>query len=115
MKPLESSVAVVAGATSQGKDFLPRVAAKFGVGMATDCTEFKAAGGAFTVRRPVFATMLIMTMIVLGLFAYNRLIVERFPRVEFPIVTITTRFPGASIRFVSTAMSYSACIVIEAK
>ncbi|MBS1789250.1 MAG: efflux RND transporter permease subunit [Acidobacteria bacterium] len=57
------------------------------------------------VRRPVFATMLIMTMIVLGVFAYNRLIVERFPRVEFPIVTITTRFPGASPQEIETEIT----------
>src|SRR4051812_32994038 len=36
--------AVITGATSQGKDFLPRLAAKFDVGMAADCTEFKASG-----------------------------------------------------------------------
>lgn len=57
------------------------------------------------VRRPVFATMLILTMIVLGVFAYNRLIVERFPRVEFPIVTITTRFPGASPQEIETEIT----------
>ncbi|MGH9800579.1 MAG: efflux RND transporter permease subunit, partial [Blastocatellia bacterium] len=57
------------------------------------------------VRRPVFATMLIMTLIVLGVFAYNRLIVERFPRVEFPVVTITTRFPGASPQEVETEIT----------
>ena len=57
------------------------------------------------VRRPVFATMLIMTMIVLGVFAYNKLIVERFPRVEFPIVTITTRFPGASPQEIETEIT----------
>src|SRR5262249_22792224 len=44
----QSPAAVIAGATSQGKDFLPRVAAKFKVGMATDCTEFTASGGTFS-------------------------------------------------------------------
>lgn len=47
--------AVVTGATSQGKDFLPRLAAKFGVGMASDCVEMKVSGGSVTVRRPVYA------------------------------------------------------------
>ncbi|MBY0371443.1 electron transfer flavoprotein subunit alpha/FixB family protein [bacterium] len=47
--------AIVTGATAQGKDFLPRLAAKLGVGMAGDCTELKASGGSFTVRRPVYA------------------------------------------------------------
>ncbi|MGA1369808.1 MAG: efflux RND transporter permease subunit, partial [Blastocatellia bacterium] len=40
------------------------------------------------VRRPVFATMLILTLVVLGTFSYNRLVVERFPRVEFPTIVV---------------------------
>lgn len=47
--------AVIAGATAQGKDYLPRLAAKLGVGIAADCTEFKVSGDAFTIRRPVYA------------------------------------------------------------
>jgi electron transfer flavoprotein alpha subunit len=50
-----SPSAIVTGATSQGKDFLPRLAAKFGVGMAADCTELKVSGDSYTVRRPVYA------------------------------------------------------------
>jgi len=57
------------------------------------------------VRRPVFATMLVMTLVVLGIFSYNRLTVERFPRVEFPIVTITTRLPGAAPQEVETEIT----------
>ncbi len=47
--------AIVTGATSQGKDFLPRLAAKFSAGIATDCIEFSIAGENCTVRRPVYA------------------------------------------------------------
>src|SRR2546428_3805414 len=57
------------------------------------------------VRRPVFATMLIMTLMVLGLFAYQRLTVERFPRVEFPTITVTTRLPGAAPQEVETEIT----------
>lgn len=57
------------------------------------------------VRRPVFATMLITTLMVLGVFSYNRLTVERFPRVEFPIITITTTLPGAAPQEVETEIS----------
>lgn len=46
---------IVAGATSQAKDFLPRLAAKFKVGMANDCTELKVSGDKASVRRPVYA------------------------------------------------------------
>ena len=43
------------------------------------------------VRRPVFATVLTLLMIVLGAVAYTRLGVDRFPKVDLPTVTITTR------------------------
>ena len=57
------------------------------------------------VRRPVFATMLITTLIVLGVFSYNRLTVERFPKVEFPVVTIITRLPGAAAQEVESEIT----------
>jgi HAE1 family hydrophobic/amphiphilic exporter-1 len=57
------------------------------------------------VRRPVFATMLITTLMVLGIFSYSRLTVERFPRVEFPIVTVATRLPGAAPQEIETEIS----------
>jgi HAE1 family hydrophobic/amphiphilic exporter-1 len=57
------------------------------------------------VRRPVFATMLIMTLMVLGVFSYNRLTVERFPRVEFPTITVTTRLPGAAPQEIETEIT----------
>ena len=57
------------------------------------------------VRRPVFATMLVLTLVVLGIFSYNRLVVERFPRVEFPTITVTTRLPGAAPQEVETEIT----------
>ncbi len=48
------------------------------------------------VRRPVFATVIILFLSVVGLFSYYRLGVDRFPRVEFPIVTVTVSQLGAS-------------------
>jgi HAE1 family hydrophobic/amphiphilic exporter-1 len=48
------------------------------------------------IKRPVFATMLIMSLVVLGLDSYRRLGVDFFPKVEFPFVNITTQLPGAS-------------------
>ncbi len=47
--------AILTGATSQGKDLLPRVAAKFQVAQATDCTEITSLGTSTHVRRPVYA------------------------------------------------------------
>src|SRR5262245_22678041 len=57
------------------------------------------------VRRPVFATILIMTLMVLDVFSYTRLTVERFPRVEFPTITVTTRLPGAAPQEVETEIT----------
>ncbi|MBI5562902.1 MAG: efflux RND transporter permease subunit [Deltaproteobacteria bacterium] len=48
------------------------------------------------IRRPVFATMLIMSLIVMGLASYRELGVDIFPKVDLPTVTITTRLEGAS-------------------
>ena len=49
-----------------------------------------------SVKRPVFATMVIMALVVLGLVSYPSIGVDLFPKVDFPIVTITTTLKGAS-------------------
>ena len=48
------------------------------------------------VRRPVFTTMIVATLVVLGLASFTRLGVDIFPKVDLPTITITTRLPGAS-------------------
>src|SRR5688500_1472777 len=48
------------------------------------------------VRRPVFATVLTLLMVVVGWFSYFRLGVDRFPKVDFPTITVTTRLPGGA-------------------
>ncbi|HEY8944816.1 MAG TPA: efflux RND transporter permease subunit, partial [Polyangiaceae bacterium] len=48
-----------------------------------------------SIRRPVFAVMLIAAMMVFGVLAYPRLGVDLFPNVEFPVVTVTVVYPGA--------------------
>ncbi len=49
------------------------------------------------IRRPVFATMLSMALVVLGFFSYEQLGLDLFPNVDFPTVTITTTLKGASV------------------
>src|SRR5690349_9471658 len=49
-----------------------------------------------SIRRPVLATMIILAFVSLGVFSYRRLAVDLWPKVEFPFVTITTTYPGAS-------------------
>ncbi|NVB38548.1 efflux RND transporter permease subunit [Pseudenhygromyxa sp. WMMC2535] len=48
-----------------------------------------------SVKRPVFAAMLIMALVVFGFFAYPRLGVDLYPSVDFPVVTATVVYPGA--------------------
>jgi HAE1 family hydrophobic/amphiphilic exporter-1 len=49
-----------------------------------------------SVKRPVFATMVIMALVVLGAVSYPEIGVDLFPKVDFPIVTISTHLNGAS-------------------
>lgn len=48
------------------------------------------------VRRPVFAVMLILALVVAGVASYLQLNVDRFPRLDFPTVYVTTIYRGAS-------------------
>jgi len=48
-----------------------------------------------SIRRPVFAAMMMVALVVFGVVAYPRIGVDLFPNVEFPIVTVTVVYPGA--------------------
>lgn len=58
-----------------------------------------------SIHHPVFATMLMLALMVLGLFSANRLPVEQFPDVKFPVVVINTTYPGASPEIVEAEVS----------
>ena len=49
-----------------------------------------------SISNPVFATMMMAALMVLGAFSYSRLPVEQFPDVTFPVVVVQTEYPGAS-------------------
>ena len=49
-----------------------------------------------SINNPVFATMVMVAIAVLGLFAYNRLRIEQMPDVSLPFVLVMTTYPGAS-------------------
>src|SRR5215813_8025362 len=57
------------------------------------------------VKRPVFATVLILSLTVIGAFSFTRLGVDRFPKVDFPTVVITTIQPGAAPEQIETEVS----------
>ena len=58
-----------------------------------------------SLKNPVFATMLMAALVVLGLFAYQRLKVDQFPNIDFPVVVVSTEYPGASPEIVESEVS----------
>jgi HAE1 family hydrophobic/amphiphilic exporter-1 len=58
-----------------------------------------------SVRRPIFATVLILVVLVFGIVGYAQLGVDRFPKVDFPTVSVITELPGAAPKEVETEVS----------
>ncbi|HVU51580.1 MAG TPA: efflux RND transporter permease subunit [Polyangia bacterium] len=58
-----------------------------------------------SVKRPVFATVMILTIVVVGVIGYGKLNVDRFPNVDFPIISIITTLPGAAPEEVETELT----------
>src|SRR5262245_52085228 len=58
-----------------------------------------------SVRRPIFATVLVALVVVFGLFGSTRLGVDRFPDVDFPVVAVITRLPGSAPKEVESDIS----------
>lgn len=61
-------------------------------------SESSAGGGlsGLAIRRPVFTTMVMLGLIVLGLFSFRRLAIDQFPDVDIPVAVVQTTYPGAS-------------------
>src|SRR2546427_8276891 len=57
------------------------------------------------IRRPVFASMIVLALVVVGGASYVRLGVDRFPSVDLPTVSIRTELPGASTEEMETQVS----------
>src|SRR6202000_373366 len=57
------------------------------------------------VRRPVFATVLMLVIVVLGAAGYAKLGLDQFPNIDLPFVIITTRLDGAAPEEVETDIS----------
>ena len=49
-----------------------------------------------SVRRPIFASVLVLTLVVIGIVGRSGLGVDKFPKIDFPVITVTTVLPGAS-------------------
>ena len=58
-----------------------------------------------SIKRPVFATMMVSALVVLGLFSFSKLGVDQFPNVDFPFVVVSTTLKGASPEEIETAVT----------
>ncbi|HQU92718.1 MAG TPA: efflux RND transporter permease subunit, partial [Pyrinomonadaceae bacterium] len=57
------------------------------------------------VKRPVFATMLVMSLVVVGAYSFFSLGVDLFPKVDFPTITVMVRNPGSSPQEIETEIT----------
>ncbi len=57
------------------------------------------------VRRPVFASVMILVLVVFGVFGYTRLGVDRWPKVDFPIILVSTTLPGSAPQEIESEIS----------
>ncbi len=58
-----------------------------------------------SIKRPVFAAVLMLALVTLGLFSYRRLAIDMWPDVEIPYITVITAFPGAAPETVEREVS----------
>lgn len=57
------------------------------------------------IRRPVFATVLSLAVMLIGLVSYQRLSVREYPKIDEPVMTVTTTYRGASAEIVESQIS----------
>ena len=58
-----------------------------------------------SIKRPVFLTSVIVLMLSIGFISLKKLPVDLFPDINFPIVTVTTIYPGAGPKEIETQVS----------
>ena len=58
-----------------------------------------------SLKNPVFAVMVMLAIVVLGLFSYQRMQVDQFPNIDFPVVVISADYPGASPEIVESEVT----------
>src|SRR5687767_15476538 len=58
-----------------------------------------------SIRRPVLAAVMSLTVLLIGIVAYQRLSVREYPKIDEPVVTVTTRYPGASAEVIESQIS----------
>ncbi|WP_373089676.1 efflux RND transporter permease subunit [Sneathiella sp.] len=59
----------------------------------------------FFIRRPVFATVMSLIIMLVGLVSYMELTVREYPNIDEPIVSVRTGYPGASAQIIETQVT----------
>lgn len=59
----------------------------------------------FSVKRPVFASVLALLLVVFGIVSFDRLALREYPDIDAPIVTVDTSYPGASASVIETRVT----------
>jgi multidrug efflux pump len=57
------------------------------------------------INRPVFATVISLLLVLIGAVSYTSLSVREYPRIDTPVVTVTTRYAGASAEVIETQVT----------
>ena len=57
------------------------------------------------IRRPVMTSLMAVALVLVGILAYTKLPVAAVPRVDFPVITVSARLPGASPETMATAVA----------
>ena len=58
-----------------------------------------------SVRRPVFATVLSLLIVLIGAVSFSRLAVREYPKIDEPVVTVSVRYPGASAEVIESQVT----------
>src|SRR6185503_18589616 len=58
-----------------------------------------------SIRRPVFATMMMVALVVFGVVAHERLAIDEYPDISYPVIVANTNYPGASPEVVERELS----------
>ena len=57
------------------------------------------------VRRPVFASVLVLSLAVVGAFSFGQLGIDQLPNIDIPTIVVTTRLPGAAPEQIETEVT----------
>ncbi len=58
-----------------------------------------------SIKRPVLATVMSLLVLLVGLVTYDRLTVREYPKIDLPVVTVETTYPGASASIIETQIT----------